>query len=106
MAALYPGMPHHQALLACIVNHYRDDPRILAVCLFGSLVRGNFDKYSDLDLDVVLKDDVRVNVLAELENFCTAFQPLGEYPLLIVPDGSDAGNVVLASMTGFSIRYH
>jgi predicted nucleotidyltransferase len=50
----YPGMLQHQALLRSIVSFYEDDPRILAVAIFGSLGRGSWDCYSDLDLDVVI----------------------------------------------------
>src|SRR5436190_597415 len=48
-SAMLPGTPHHQALLERVVSHYQTDSRIIAVCLFGSLVRGNWDQYSDLD---------------------------------------------------------
>ncbi|HEX2622523.1 MAG TPA: nucleotidyltransferase domain-containing protein [Phototrophicaceae bacterium] len=105
----YSGTPHHQALLTEIVNYYRDDPRILAVCLFGSLVRGNWNQYSDLDLDIVLADDVQINVMAELEKLCAVFHLSGKTSLMIIPDGDDAGNVVLQSkddLIEFSIRYH
>ncbi len=52
----YPGTAEQQALLRAVVAHYRDDPRILAVIVFGSLGRGNWDSYSDLDLDVIIAD--------------------------------------------------
>ena len=58
----YPGIPQHQALLKAIVAHYRDDARILAVSLFGSLARGTWDLYSDLDLDVVIGDAVQMDM--------------------------------------------
>lgn len=96
----------HQALLEHIVSHYKDDPRVLAVCLFGSLARGNWDRFSDLDLDVVITDDDRIEVMAELQSLCAAFEPLGETALMIVPDHGDAGNVVLESLAELSIRYH
>jgi len=47
----YPGTPQHQTLLHSIVSYYENDPRILAVVIFGSLGRGTWDCYSDLDLD-------------------------------------------------------
>jgi len=106
MANSYPGTPQHQALLECIVQHYATDERILAVCLFGSLVRGNWDQYSDLDLDAVIADNVQIDVLSEIEALCAAFQSLGERALIIVPDGDEAGDVVLSSLTELSIRYH
>lgn len=102
----FPGTSLHQILLELIVRHYQDDSRILAVCLFGSLARGNWDVYSDLDLDVVIDDGVQIDVMAELETLCGAFEPLQQYPLIIVPDGEDAADVVLNSLMEFSIRYH
>lgn len=39
-----------------------------AFIIFGSLVRGNWDKYSDLDLDVVLKDASEILVKQEVKN--------------------------------------
>ena len=106
MSNSYPGTPQHQAFLECIAHHYIDDSRILAVCLFGSLVRGNWDQYSDLDLDVIMSDNLQIDVMRELQDLCAAFEPLGEHPLIIVPDGDDAGNIVLSSLTELSLRYH
>jgi hypothetical protein len=106
MSETYPGTRQHQALLARIVSFYRDDPRILAVCLFGSLARGNWDQYSDLDLDVVIEDGLQIDVLAELQNLCAAFRPLNETALIILPDDTDAGDIVLSSFAELSIRYH
>jgi hypothetical protein len=36
----YPGSEHHQRLLRAIVAHHGDDPRVLAVIVFGSVGRG------------------------------------------------------------------
>jgi hypothetical protein len=104
----YPGSPQHQALLAAIAAFYADDPRILAVAVFGSLGRGTWDRYSDLDLDVVLADDVQLDVIGELRALCASFAPLGERALIIEGDGddADAGDVVLASLMQLSVRYH
>ena len=101
-----PGTPQHQALLRTIVAHYDQDPRILAIVVFGSLGRGNWDALSDIDLDVVIADDARIDVVDELRQLCAAFSPLGEHAALIVPDGDDAGDVVLESLMQLSVRYH
>jgi len=104
----YPGTPQHQALLAAIAAFYADDPRILAVAVFGSLGRGNWDQFSDLDLDVVLADGVQINAIEELHHLCASFGAIGERALIIEPDGgdADAGDVVLASLKQLSVRYH
>ncbi len=103
---VYPGTPQQKALLKATVQHYADDLRILAVTVFGSLGRGNWDQYSDLDLDIVIADNAGIEALPELKRLCTSFEPLGERALIIVPDGEDAGDVVLASLMGLSVRYH
>jgi hypothetical protein len=102
----YPGMAWHQALLHRIVAYYRDDPRVLALTLFGSVARGTWDQHSDLDLDVVVRDDVRLDPVAEVQRLCATFAAVGESALLIAPDREDAADVVLASLHEFSIRYH
>ncbi len=102
----YPGTPQHQAVLHAVVEHYHDDPRILAVCVFGSLGRGNWDRYSDLDLDIVVADDVTIRIEDELRGLCDALGAVGERAALVIPDGEDEGDVVLESLLEFSIRYH
>jgi hypothetical protein len=101
-----PGTPRHQALLRAVVGYYAGDPRIRAVAVFGSLGRGNSDQYSDLDLDVVIGDGVAIDVLAEVSALCAPFAAIGERAALIVPDGAEAADVVLASLMELSIRYH
>jgi hypothetical protein len=102
----YPGTPQHQAILRAIVDHYENDQRILAVVVFGSLGRGNWDQFSDIDLDVVIADQVSLNVVEELTRLCLAFNPLGERCAVILPDDVDAGDVVLESLLQLSVRYH
>ncbi|HLY30920.1 MAG TPA: nucleotidyltransferase domain-containing protein, partial [Ktedonobacterales bacterium] len=106
MPQKYPGNEHHQRILRAIVGYYADDERVLAVALFGSLARGNWDDDSDLDLDIVLADGVTVNPLAELTSLCDALGAISERAAVIVPNGSDAGDIVLASLLELSIRYH
>lgn len=102
----YPGTPQHQAILRVIVNYYENDPRILAVAVFGSLGRGNWDEHSDIDLDIVIADEVRLNAIEELTQMCLTFEPWGEHIAVIVPDGVDAGDVVFESLLQLSVRYH
>ena len=102
----YPGTPQHQTLLKTIITVYEQDPRILAIVVFGSLGRGNWDGLSDIDLDVVIADDARIDVVDELRKLCAAFSALGEHAALIMPDGDDAGDVVLESLMQLSVRYH
>jgi excinuclease ABC subunit A len=101
----YPGTKQHQAVLSSIVAFYQDDPRILAVIVFGSLGRGDWDKYSDVDLDVIVADDIRIDISDELRRLCKSFAGLNERAAIIIPDG-DEGDIVLESLMQLSIRYH
>ncbi|MEZ4673840.1 MAG: nucleotidyltransferase domain-containing protein [Caldilineaceae bacterium] len=102
----YPGTIGHQQLLGLIVDYYANEPRILAIGLFGSLARGNWDEFSDLDLDIVIQDDMQMDIQDELVALGNFLHGMGEEPLLIIADRPDAGDVVLASLVQFSIRYH
>jgi predicted nucleotidyltransferase len=99
----YPGGPEHQRLLQAIAEYYADDDRVLAVIVFGSVGRGTWDEYSDLDLDVVVADGVTLDVPGEVRQLCDR---LGLAPVIIVPVRDNAADVVLASLLEFSIWYH
>ena len=100
-----PGTSQHQKLLRAIVSWYENDPRILAVIVFGSLGRGNWDRYSDLDLDVLIADDIKIDIQAELVRLCAAFASIDEQLALLIPD-DDQADVVFKSLLELSIRYH
>jgi hypothetical protein len=51
--------------LADLVANLKADPRIEAAWLFGSLGRGNFDGWSDIDIWAVVRDDAHEEVVAE-----------------------------------------
>ena len=89
-----PGTPRHQAVLRAIAEYYRHDPRILAVAVFGSLGRGDWDAHSDLDLDLVSADGVALDVPQELWQLGDHLASVGERVALIIPDGEEAGQVV------------
>jgi len=100
-----PGTPQHQRILQSITSYYQNDPRILAITVFGSLGRGNWDRYSDLDLDVVVADHVQVDVTAEMRRLEACFASSAETIALLIP-GEDDADVVFASLLELSIRYH
>lgn len=97
------GTPHQQVLLDAVVALYRDDPRARAVLVFGSLARGDWHRYSDIDLDIVMDGDVDAG--AELQRLAGAFAALGDRALVTVRDG-DSGDLVLASLAELSVRFH
>jgi predicted nucleotidyltransferase len=92
-------------MLDAIASFYEDDPRLLAVAVFGSLGRGDWDEYSDLDLDVVTAEGVRVEVEAELARLGGRLAETGEEIALLIP-GPDDADVVFKSGMELSIRYH
>lgn len=100
-----PGTVQHQKILEVITSYYEDDPRVLTVTVFGSLGRGNWDRYSDLDLDVVIADGVEVDVEEELANLNKALAAIDEQIALLIP-GDDDADVVFKSLMELSIRYH
>lgn len=102
----YPGTPRHQQLLRTVVHHYEGDPRIVAVIVFGSLGRGNWDRHSDLDLDFIVTDDARIDVITEMQAMCAEFAVVGEPAAVLIPDGSEEAHVVLLSRIGLSVRFH
>ena len=89
-----------------MAEHYQIDPRIQAVTVFGSLARGNWDQYSDLDLDIIVRDEVILDPVTEAKNLETALSSVGENLSLVIPDGEDAVDIVLETLTEISIRYH
>lgn len=101
-----PGTQQHQALLRHIVRYYQNDPRVLSVIVFGSLGRGDWDEFSDLDLDIIITDGSKVNIEEELRALGASFLPLGERPAIIYADEIDEGEIVLESLMMLSIRYH
>lgn len=105
MTQLLPGTLRHQQMLQTIINFYADDNRILAILLFGSLGRGNWDTYSDLDMDIILRDDVPIDAIAELHNLCVGIKQKHGCEALIIADHEE-GDVVLSNLIEFSIRYH
>jgi predicted nucleotidyltransferase len=100
-----PGTPRHQRILQSILDYYAEDSRILAVLVFGSLGRGNWDEYSDLDLDIVVVDDASIDARTELANLCSSLKDKHGLEALIIAE-IEEGDVVLSDLLEFSIRYH
>jgi predicted nucleotidyltransferase len=99
-------MPSHQAVLGALTAHYAGDPRVLAFSLFGSLARGDWDEYSDLDLDVVLRDDAPIDARQEVERLVPVLEAVGERITLIVPRSQGSVELVLLPLLEISLRYH
>lgn len=50
---------HRDLLLKNALNDLTGDPNILAIYESGSLAKGNFDLYSDIDLHIVVKSEMK-----------------------------------------------
>ena len=106
MAEEYPGTAEHRVLLEAVVFVYAEDPRVLAVALFGSLTRGSWDQYSDLDMDIVLADGATVDIDTEVAQLRKFLALIGQQVVMATSNGDDAVDLILASLIGISIRYH
>lgn len=101
-----PGTADHQRVLEAVRDRYGTDPRVRGIIMFGSLGRGNWEEDSDVDLDIVLADGVPFELDAELALLGDDFGRRGDPAIVILCVGDDAGELVLASLTGVSIRFH
>ena len=103
MPPTLPGTSAQQALLRSIIDAYNGDQRVLAIGVLGSVGRGTWDEWSDLDLDVVVTDDAVLDAVTEARALCVV---LHESEALVVPSRPGEVDVVLPSLDQFSIRYH
>jgi predicted nucleotidyltransferase len=93
------GSSGHRAIIGEVIAHYRDDGRVRAVAVFGSVATGAWHELSDVDLDVVISDEAAVRPAAEV---AALFGPRAAITLA----GADSADVVLDSLEEVSIRWH
>jgi Nucleotidyltransferase domain len=93
------GSDRHRAIIGQVTSHYRDDDRVRAVSVFGSVSTGAWHELSDVDLDVVVSDGAVMDPAGEV---AALFGPAA----VIVLTGADCADVVLASLEEVSIRWH
>jgi hypothetical protein len=93
------GSSAHHVIMEQIVARYRDDDRVLAVAVFGSVATGAWHELSDIDLDVVIGDEAVVRPADEVAAL------FGPRAAITVP-GADSADVVLDSLEEVSIRWH
>jgi hypothetical protein len=101
----FPGSAEHQAFLRAVVSLYGDDPRVLAVSVYGSLGRGDWDRYSDVDLDIVLADTVQSDHEWVASEARRLFRAYGPEPVVLF-NGRDEADFVLPSLLHGSITFH
>jgi predicted nucleotidyltransferase len=93
------GSRAHRELIDQVVARYRDDARVRAVVVFGSVGAGTWHELSDVDLDVVIEDGAVADPAAEIA-------ALFGTRAAIVLAGKDSADVVLDSLEEVSIRWH
>ncbi len=101
-----PGTQHHQDVLKAVLQCYKEDPRILAVIVFGSLSKGNWDEYSDIDLDIIIKDDCITSAAKELQKLTPYFDTANQELAITVYRNQDEVDVVYKSLLQLSVKYH
>jgi hypothetical protein len=108
IASLNPSLPgnaQQQSLLRAMIACYENDDRIRALLIFGSFGQDRWDEYSDLDLEIVVRDDAAINLTNEIERVNMALATRGEQVLFTEIAGDD-GYLVMASLHGIAISYH
>jgi predicted nucleotidyltransferase len=93
------GSDAHHALIEQVVAHYRQDGRVRAVAVFGSVGTGTWHELSDVDLDIVTGDEVDMAPGREADAL------FGSGAAIVVA-GEDCADVVLDSLEEISIRWH
>jgi predicted nucleotidyltransferase len=93
------GSAAHQALLARVAARYESDPRVRAIAVFGSVGAGAWHELSDVDVDVVVRDDVVIDPAAE------AAAIFGGQAAIVITR-QDSVDVVLDTLEEASIRWH
>lgn len=58
------GSSAHRILIGHVVAHYRNDDRVRAVAVFGSVSAGTWHELSDVDLDIVIEDAAQLEPAA------------------------------------------
>lgn len=101
-----PGNLFHQTVLQILVDLFKKDQNIEAFGVFGSLVRGDWDEYSDLDLDVVVKDDSDPVVNGLVAQVLSALKEGDLNVLLCFEEAKGERIIIFDTLDRISIRFH
>lgn len=100
------GNKTHQKILQTLLELFRNDTNIEAFIVFGSLGRGDWDDYSDLDLDAVVKDAQRAVIQKEIAKMLIALADAGFSILSSFEEFSNELVLILDTLDRVSIRFH
>ena len=101
-----PGNSTRQIILKTLVDLFKVDANIRAFIVFGSLVRGNWDNYSDLDLDAIVKDDKKEIIQSKIRGMIQALEASGLEILITFEEFTNESIVIFGSLDRMSIRFH
>lgn len=101
-----PGNENHQRLLSLVLATSTKDKNTQSVILFGSLGRGDWDKDSDIDLDIIVKDDSAKIVSEEIEKLLGEFTKNHQKILLHFSEVANEITIVFSTLDRVSIRFH
>lgn len=59
---------HREVLLENALNDLTSDSNVLGIYQAGSLARGNFDNYSDIDLHIIVTPEKKANFIKDKQN--------------------------------------
>ena len=97
----------HSALLQRVVDHFRDDRKVVGLVLGGSLAHGVPDSYSDVDLYIVARDESFDAVFEERVAVAQALgPPLLSFTVDPMPGGSRDYIVTYPGPIKFDLMYH
>lgn len=101
-----PGNKTHQKILQLLINLFQNDKNVQAFIVFGSLVRGSWDNYSDLDLDAIVTNDNREIIQSEIKQMLNVLSSSGFKILTSFEEFPNEQVIILNSLDRISIRFH
>lgn len=102
----FPGNKTHQKVLQILLKLFQNYADIDAFLVFGSLGRGNWDDYSDLDLDVVVKDDSREIIQQKINEMTQILTMSGFEILASFEEFPNEQVFILNTLDRIGIRFH
>ncbi|HVU59260.1 MAG TPA: nucleotidyltransferase domain-containing protein [Candidatus Saccharimonadales bacterium] len=100
------GNTVHQRILAVLTDALGAAANIRSFGIFGSIARGDWDDYSDLDLDAIVTDTAGITIRSHVAAIEQALRRQGMATLLRFEEGPNAWVFILESLDRLSIRFH
>jgi predicted nucleotidyltransferase len=100
------GNNNHKKILKALTELFRNDNNLQAFIIFGSVARGNFDKYSDLDLDAIVKDVSSKVIQERVKHIQKTLVEAGFQVLSSFEEHKNEQVIILDTLDRVSIRFH